>query len=63
LDHGTPRLTIEEDLHKAREHLNLLQQQGIDLDKICDEIQQEGVAAFNASFKKLMDAVADKARL
>jgi transaldolase len=63
LDHGTPRLTIEEDLHKARQYLDLLQQQGIDLDKICDEIQQEGVAAFSASFKKLMDAVADKAGL
>ena len=63
LDHGTPRLTIEEGLHKARQHLDLLQQQGIDLDKICDEIQQEGVAAFSASFKKLMDAVADKAGL
>jgi len=63
LDHGTPRLTIEEDLHKARQYLDLLQHQGIDLDKICDEIQHEGVAAFSASFKKLMDAVADKARL
>ena len=63
VDHGTPRLTIEQDLHKARQHLDLLRQQGIDLDKICDEIQQEGIAAFSASFNKLMAAVADKARL
>jgi transaldolase len=63
LDHGTPRLTLEQDLHKAGQYLDLLQQQGIDLDKICDEIQLEGVAAFSASFNKLMDAVADKARL
>ncbi len=63
LDHGTPRLTIEEDLDTAKQDLYLLQQQGIDLDKICDEIQQEGVDAFSASFKKLMDAVAEKARL
>jgi transaldolase len=61
LDHGTDRLTIEEDLDNARQHLDLLQQQGIDLDKICDEIQQEGVGAFSASFEKLMGAVADKA--
>lgn len=61
LDHGTPRLTIEEGLEKARQHLDLLQQQEIDLTKICDEIQREGVDAFNASFKKLIDAVADKA--
>ena len=63
VDHGTPRLTIEQDLHKARQHLDLLRQQGIDLDKVCDEIQQEGIAAFSASFNKLKDAVADKARL
>ncbi|MBW2174250.1 MAG: hypothetical protein JRF64_06335 [Deltaproteobacteria bacterium] len=42
--------------------MRLLQQQGIDIDKVCDEIQQEGVDAFSASFKKRMDAVADKAR-
>jgi len=63
LDHGTPRLTIEQGLHKARQSLDLLQHQGVDLDKICDEIQQEGIAAFNASFKMLVDAIADKARL
>jgi len=62
LDHGDPRLTIEEDLDKAREDLDLLQQQGVNLDKICDQIQQEGVDAFIASFKKLMAAVAEKAR-
>jgi len=62
LDHGTPMLTLEEALEKAREDLDLLQQHGVDLDKICDEVQQEGVDAFRASFEKLMNAVADKAR-
>ncbi len=61
LDHGRPRLTIEDDLDKARQYLDLLQQQKVDLTKICDEIQQEGVDAFRASFKKLIGAVADKA--
>jgi transaldolase/transaldolase/glucose-6-phosphate isomerase len=62
LDHGNPRLTIEEDLDKVRQDLDQLQQLGIDLDKICDQIQQEGVDAFIASFKKLMSAVAEKAQ-
>jgi transaldolase len=62
LDHGSPRLTIEEGLDEARQHLDLLQQQEINLTKICDEIQQEGVDAFNVSFKKLIDAVAEKVR-
>jgi transaldolase len=61
LDHGKPRLTIEEDLDKARQYLDLLQQQKVDLTKICDDIQQEGVDAFRASFKKLVDAFAYKA--
>jgi len=63
LDHGAPRLTIEQDLHKARQSIELLQQQGVDLDKTCDELQQEGVAAFSASFRKLMGTIAEKARL
>ena len=62
LDHGNPRLTIEEDLDKARQHLELLEQQGVDLNMVCDEIQQQGVDAFRDSFWKLKDAVADKAK-
>jgi transaldolase len=62
LNHGSPRLTIEEGLDEARQHLDLLEQQEINLTKICDEIQREGVDAFNASFKKLIDAVAEKVR-
>jgi len=63
LDHGSPRLTIEEDLDQARQHLDMLQQQGIDLNKTCDEIQKQGIDAFRVSFEKLMAAVADKAKL
>ena len=62
LDHGNPRLTIEEDLDKARQHLDLLEQQRVDLSLVCDEIQQDGVDAFQASFRKLKEAVADKAK-
>ena len=61
LDHGSPRLTIEENLEQARQDLDLLQQKTIDLTKVCDEIQQEGVDAFSASFRKLVAAVGDKA--
>ena len=62
LDHGNPRLTIEEGLDKAKQDLALLEQQGIDLNSVCDEIQQEGVDSFQASFRKLKDAIADKAK-
>lgn len=61
LDHGKPRLTIEEDLDKARQYLDLLKRHEVDLTKICDEIQQDGVDAFRASFKKLVGAIRHKA--
>ena len=61
LDHGNPTLTIEEDLDKNRQYLDLLKQQGIDIELVCDEIQREGVDAFQASFRKLKEAIADKA--
>ena len=61
LDHGNPRLTIEEGLGKARKDLILLEQQGVDLNSVCDEIQRDGVVSFQASFRKLKDAIADKA--
>ena len=61
LDHGSPGLTIEEGLDEARQDLNLLQRKAIDLTEICDEIQQEGVDAFSASFRKLVHAISEKA--
>ena len=62
LDHGAPKLTIEDDLDKAKQDLDLLKQNGIDLNKICDEIQEQGVDAFRVSFKNLVDAVSEKAK-
>jgi transaldolase/transaldolase/glucose-6-phosphate isomerase len=63
LDHGTPKLTIGENLDQARQYLDQLAALGIDLDGVCDEVQQQGVEAFSASFEQLMDAIARKAGL
>lgn len=61
LDHGTSRLTIEENLHTERGHLDRLVGLGIDLNQICDEIQEEGVEAFWDSFRQLVEAITRKA--
>jgi transaldolase len=61
LDHGTPRLTIETDLNKEENYLEQLQDLGIDLNEICDEIQKQGVDAFCDSFELLIDAIRKKA--
>ncbi|NVM20651.1 MAG: transaldolase [Desulfobacterales bacterium] len=63
IDHGTPRLTIEDNLDKEKEHLDQLAVLGINLDKICDEIQQQGVEAFCSSYTQLIDAIVQKAGL
>ncbi|MCD6137931.1 MAG: transaldolase [Deltaproteobacteria bacterium] len=62
LDHGTPRLTIEENLDEEQEYLNQLAVLGINLNKVCDDIQQAGVDAFSNSFRQLIDSITKKAQ-
>ena len=57
LDHGKPRLSIEEDLEGAREILEVLSGAGIDIWKVCQDIQDAGLDAFQASFDKLIDTI------
>ena len=62
LDHGKVELTVEKDLDKAKSDLTELRSLGIDIDKICQEIQDAGVDSFQASFDKLIHAVEQKIR-
>lgn len=57
LDHGQVRLTIEEDLDGAREALDKLDLLKIDISKVCQAIQDEGVVAFQESFDRLIDTI------
>jgi transaldolase len=59
-DHGNPQLTIEEDLDKAKRVLNSLPTLGIDLNRIAQQLEDEGVKKFNEPFDKLMQALAQK---
>jgi transaldolase/glucose-6-phosphate isomerase len=60
LDHGQPRLTIEEDLDRARATLRDLQEAGIDLTHVTDKLEQDGVAAFKKSFDDLCRSLEQK---
>jgi transaldolase len=60
LDHGTPRLTIEEDLDGARGILGTLREAGIDLVRVTDTLEQDGVAAFKKSFDDLSRHLEEK---
>jgi transaldolase len=60
LDHGTPRLTIEEDVAGAQAILDRLAEAGIDLTQVTDKLEQDGVAAFKKSFDDLSRSLEEK---
>ncbi len=60
LESGQAAIQITEGLEAARQHMDALEQAGIDLDKVTQRLQVEGVAAFASSFKALMESIAAK---
>ncbi|HYU25375.1 MAG TPA: bifunctional transaldolase/phosoglucose isomerase [Thermoanaerobaculia bacterium] len=53
-DHGHVRVTIEEDLPGAHAALQKFEEKGFSLKAICDQLTEEGVKSFDASFDSLM---------
>jgi transaldolase len=60
LDHGNPRLTIEEDITDARATLDALREAGIDLKQVTEKLERDGVAAFKKSFDDLSRSLEEK---
>src|SRR5262249_37400770 len=52
-DHGIAANTLENDLDKATEVLEKLNAGGIDIDKITQQLEDEGIDKFNKPFQKL----------
>jgi len=60
-DHGRVRgATVQEGLAEAETALTALEELGIDLDAITEQLQAEGVAAFARSFDQLLAALEEK---
>jgi transaldolase/glucose-6-phosphate isomerase len=60
-DHGRiPAATVKENLEEADAQLAKLKSLGIDLDNVAEKLQQDGVAAFAASFDQLVAALEKK---
>ena len=59
-DHGVARLTVEEGLEEARRDLEALARLGIDMKKVCKELQAQGVEAFSQSYDKLIASIGAK---
>jgi len=56
-DHGIAANTLEEGLDKATETLDRLKKGGIDIDKITQQLEDEGIDKFNKPFEKLLNAI------
>ena len=59
-DHGIAEDTLEQDLDKATETLERLKKAGIDMDKITQQLEDEGIDKFNKPFEKLLKAIEDQ---
>ncbi|HED03371.1 MAG TPA: bifunctional transaldolase/phosoglucose isomerase [Candidatus Fraserbacteria bacterium] len=60
LDHGTVRETLTQGLTEAQARLAQLTELGIDLEKITQELQAQGVESFAKSFESLRVSIAGK---
>jgi transaldolase len=61
-DHGDPKDRIEQEIAKARGMLDRLPDLGLSIDKMTQQLEDEGVEKFNASFDKLMETLEKAAR-
>jgi transaldolase len=51
------RPTMTEDVPRARADLEGLSAAGVDLDRVCRQLQEEGVESFSDSFESLLAAL------
>jgi len=61
-DHGITKPSLEKDVAEAVRLLKRLPTIGIDLDKVTQQLEDEGVTKFNLPFDKLMETLVQKGR-
>ena len=59
-DHGDPKLRLEQDVEEANWIMTRLPELGISIDKVTQQLEDEGVMKFNEPFDKLMEALTKK---
>ncbi len=62
-DHGKAAPTLEEGIDEAQDTLDKLAEVGIELERITDQLQEDGVEAFVDSFRKLIERIEGKRAL
>jgi transaldolase len=53
-DHGDPKLRLDQDVQQARLQMDELPDMGIEIDKITQQLEDEGVDKFNQQYDKIM---------
>jgi transaldolase len=59
-DHGVVNRTVDSGVGEARGQLTRLAELGVDLDAVTGKLQDDGVAAFAASFDSMLDSIGQK---
>ncbi len=59
-DHGVAANVLENDLEGATEVLAKLKKNGINIDKITQQLEDEGIDKFNKPFEKLLQSIEDQ---
>ncbi len=60
-DHGTPELTLTENISTARSQLQALDDLGISLDAAAEQLEMQGVREFAASYRSILATIEEKA--
>jgi transaldolase len=60
-DHGSPQPCLEDNLEQERKRIEDCRKLGVDLIKVCQEIQDAGLRAFQDSFDQVIGAIQKKA--
>lgn len=56
-DHGNPAPRLEDEVPAAQEHLDRLEDLGISMEQVTDELEEEGIEKFVKPFDSLMDTL------
>ena len=59
-DHGDPQARLEQDVERAGWVLERLPELGISIDKVTQQLEDEGVEKFNKPFDKLLETLKEK---
>ena len=61
-DHGSPRESLSQNVNDSKNNLEKLNDLGINLDEISEQLQADGLEAFVDSFRSLINVLETKCK-